>query len=332
MSCSVVAADNDPIQTIVFGSCIKQDRPVPILVPMRAEQPQLTLFIGDNIYADTSDISVMRAKYQQLKSNKDFDALVNACPTMATWDDHDYGVNDGGADFAKRDEAQQAFLDFWNVPKVSPRRTRSGVFDSRGFGPAGKRVQVVMLDTRYFRSPLKKGERRVGGPYYPDSDETKTMLGDQQWKWLRHQLTKPAEVRLIVSSIQFAASASGQETWSNLPLERQKFLSLLDETKAAGVLVISGDRHWAELSKIDRDGSYPIYDLTSSSLNQIHQRGTPTENRFRISETTYHKENYGVIRIRWDRRDPEITMQVQDLESKTQIEKTIHLSELQPRN
>ncbi len=319
---------DQPVSRIVFGSCIKQDLPIPILYTMRKEKPDLLLFIGDNIYADTEDMDLMRAKYAKLAANKEFQSLRGSCPTMATWDDHDYGVNDGGADYAKRVDSQTEFLDFWQVPQDSPRRSRQGVYDARSFGPAGKRLQVIVLDTRYHRSPLRTGSRRVGGPYYPDQDESKTMLGDAQWQWLEQQLRQPAELRLIVSSIQFAASAAGQETWANLPSERQRLLALIRTTKAAGVFVVSGDRHWSELSRLDDGAEYPIYDLTSSSFNQIHQRGTPTENLHRISDTTYHRENYGLIKIDWQMPDPQVTMQIKDIEGGVRIEQRFLASQL----
>ena len=293
---SALAADpihSSAVTRVVFGSCIKQDQPAPIFSAMAAERAQLLLFTGDNIYADTEDMTLMRNKYQTLSDNPGFASLIDSCTVMATWDDHDFGVNDGGADYPQREASQQQFLDFWRVPADSPLRQRPGVYDARIFGPAGKRLQVILLDTRFFRSPLKKGERRVGGPYYPDDDADKTMLGDAQWRWLGEQLRQPAEVRLIVSSIQFVAQDAGQECWANLPLERERMLSLIRDTKAGGVVFISGDRHWSEVSASVEKTPYPIYDITCSSLNQLHPRGTPTDNRYRVSQTTYHRENYG---------------------------------------
>ena len=326
----LVADDPHPVSRILFGSCAKQDQPMPIFETIVAQDPQLFIFLGDNIYADTEDMDVMRAKYAKLSGDAGFARLRRACPVLATWDDHDYGVNDGGADYPKRVESQAIFVDFWGDASDSPRRRRAGVYDARVYGPRGRRLQVILLDTRFFRSPLSKGERRTGGPYVPDSDPSKTLLGDAQWAWLEQQLQVPAEVRIIASSIQFAAQDAGQETWSNLPRERRRLLQLLRETKAAGTLIISGDRHWAELSVVTDDVSYPLYDLTSSSFNQVHSRGTPTENRYRALPTTYHQENFGAITINWEQPDPTIRMQVLDLEDQVRIEKTVSLSELQP--
>lgn len=321
-----------PITRLLFGSCIQQDRPTPIFETMLEVEPELLVFLGDNIYADTFDIDLMRAKYGKLAANESFRQLRAACPVLATWDDHDYGLNDGGADYAMQEQSQQAFLDFWNDAGDSPRRSRAGLYDAYVFGPPGKRLQVILLDTRYFRSALKLGPRRVGGPYYPDDDAEKTMLGDAQWAWLEQQLRVPAEVRVIGSSIQCVAEAAGQETWANLPYERQRLFRLIESTGAGGVLIISGDRHWAELSVAEEDVAYPLIDVTSSSFNQKHERGTPTVNSLREIDSTYHQENFGVISIDWEAPDPKIAIHIRDLQNATQIERDVRLSELQPRS
>lgn len=324
LSTEVVPAS---VTRILFGSCIKQENSVPIFESILADQPEVFVFLGDNIYGDTQDMDVLRAKYRKLGMMKGFQSLRESSRVLATWDDHDYGVNDGGADYPKRRESQQAFVDFWFGDMSTKLRDRPGVYDVHVFGPPGRRVQIILLDTRYFRSPLKRGEKRVGGPWVPDEDPAKTMLGERQWQWLEDQLRQPADVRIIASSIQFLAEDAGQETWSNFPRERQRMLDLLVATKAEGVLFISGDRHWSELSALDKDVSYRLLDFTSSSLNQLHPRGTPTQNRFRLLPETFHKENYGVISINWD-TDRAITLQIKDMDGKVQLNHVVGMKEL----
>ena len=305
---------------------------MPIFEVMFKQQPEVCLFIGDNIYGDTEDMNVLKAKYELLGSNAGFAALTKSCRVLATWDDHDFGVNDGGADYPKRVESQRVFLDFWKDAADSVRRTRPGVYDAHIIGPSGKRVQFILLDTRYFRSSLKRGsERRTGGPWVPDDDPNKTMLGEAQWRWLENELQKPAEFRIVASSIQLIAEAAGQETWSNLPHERERFLKLLSKTKASGVVLISGDRHWSELSSLTQGVPYPLFDLTSSSFNQPHGRGTPTQNRHRSSKTTYHKENFGAITIEWA-NDPKITLDIRNTIGERQLGKSLRLSDLQSKS
>jgi alkaline phosphatase D len=317
--------ESDVVSRIMFGSCIKQDKPMPILNTIAESQPEVFVFLGDNIYGDTEDMDVLKAKYEKLGADAGFQRLRAACPTLATWDDHDFGVNDGGADYPMRKQSEQIFEDFWLDASNEGARTYPGVYDAQMFGPAGKRVQVILLDTRYFRSPLKRGEKRVGGSWLPDDDPSKTMLGDAQWNWLKTQLLQPADVRIIASSIQFIAEDAGQEAWSNLPRERQKMLDLLATTQANGVLFISGDRHWSELSSLDQDKSGRLLDLTSSSFNQIHPRGTPTTNRFRKLPRTYHKENFGVINIAWEQPSPLVTLEIRDLKGDVQLSHKVQL-------
>lgn len=320
-----------PVSRILFGSCTKEDKPMPIFETIVSQKPELFVFLGDNIYADTTDMNVMRAKYATLKADSGFAKLLQTCPIMAIWDDHDFGANDAGADYVKRIESQRIFVDFWGDPTDSPRRKRPGVYDARVFGAKGKRLQVILLDTRYFRGALKRGERRVGGPYVPTVDQSITMLGEAQWTWLEQQLREPAEVRIIASGIQCVSESAGQETWSNIPHERQRLFDLIAKTDASGVLVISGDRHWAELS-VEKDSTpYPIYDLTASSFNQIHPRGTPTENRYRAEPTTYHRENFGEIAITWDQAKTQIRLRILDIDGAVKIEKAIMLDELAHR-
>lgn len=326
-----VAHETEPVLTrVLFGSCVKQDQPVPIFDAILARQPELFLFLGDNIYADTTDMELMRSKYAKLGADAGFQRLLQACPVMATWDDHDYGGNDAGAEYPLREQSQQGFLDFWGDPADSPRRQREGIYDAQVFGPAGKRVQVIMLDVRYFRGPLKTGPRRLGGPYVPEENPAVTMLGAEQWAWLEEQLRVPAEVRLIASGIQCVSQDAGHETWSNLPHERQRLFDLIAKTGASGVLLLSGDRHWAELS-VERQGvPYPLYDLTSSSLNQLHPRGTPTDNRTRAIAKTYHRENFGEILIDWASSDPQLQLRVLNLVGEPVLETAVSLSELRP--
>ena len=322
-----------PIADIVLGSCLKQvDHPMlarTLTLPM-----DLFLFLGDNIYADTRDMTVMRAKYDALKASRFFQELRRRGPVLATWDDHDFGANDAGAEYPLRRESQAEFLRWLDEPADSPRRRRDGVYDARVLGPAGRRVQVILLDTRFFRGPLRRaapGEPAlVGGPYRPQTDRSVTLLGEAQWRWLEEQLRQPAELRLVASSIQFVSEFSGAEAWANLPHEKQRLLDLLRETRAAGVLFVSGDRHWCELSRMDGPTGYPLYDLTVSALTEKHPRGTPSENQYRALPQTYHDVNAGHLHIDWAAADPLVTWRIVDVTGRTQLEHRVRLGELQP--
>lgn len=316
-----------PLRRIAFGSCAKEDWPQPIWDPIVDAKPDLFVFLGDNIYGDTLDMDVLKAKYAKLAAVPGFQKIKKTCPLMATWDDHDYGWNDAGCEYPKRAESQAIFLDFWEVPQDSPRRTRQGVYDARVFGPAGKRVQVIVLDTRYHRTTLRTS--RESG-YIPDSDPSSTVLGEAQWKWLEEQLRVPAELRVVVSSIQVVAQDHPFEKWMNFPKEREKLFALLKSTKAAGVIFLSGDRHLAEISMMDGGVGYPIYDVTASALNRSSKRWRTYEvNRHRVGTLNWG-DNFGVLEVDWDRQDPQIRMQIRDADGDIAIQRKLFLSTLQP--
>jgi alkaline phosphatase D len=314
------ADDPKVITKIAFGSCVDQDKPVPIFDAMAATKPDLLLLMGDNMYADldrklkvTPD--VIRDKYQQVAKLPGFVKLKAASgKVLGTWDDHDYGRNDAGAEWEHKDAAQKEFHDFFGTPPDDPRRKRKGVYHAEVFGPPGQRVQVILLDTRYFRSPLKKGKfdtvRRVT-PYLPNTDAGATVLGDEQWKWLEAQLKKPAELRLLVSSIQVVADEHPFEKWMNFPKERERLYALLNSTGANGVIVLSGDRHHGEISLDTKSIGYPLYDVTSSGFNQASKNWrSPEPNSHRLAAMPYG-DNFGLVQIDWS-DDPRITVQLRD--------------------
>jgi alkaline phosphatase D len=154
---SLAIAADLPLTRIIFGSCAKQDQPQPIWDAINELKPELFIFLGDNIYGDSTYMAVMLEKYTLLRNQPGFVKLKQSCPVIGTWDDHDYGADDAGVEYSKKRESQQLFLDFFDVPRNDPRRAQEGVYSSHISGPVGKRVQIILLDTRYFRSPLKRG-------------------------------------------------------------------------------------------------------------------------------------------------------------------------------
>ncbi len=317
---------------IVFGSCVHQDKPQPVWDAIVAAKPDLFIFGGDNIYGDTKDMDVLRAKYKKLADDPGYQKLLKTCPLVATWDDHDYGANDAGASYPKREESQQIFLDFFGFAKDDPLRKQKGIYHARLFGPPEKSIQVILLDTRYHRSALRKKAKanKDEGPYEATFDKTTTILGDEQWKWLAGELKKPAKLRLLVSSIQVAAQDHGWEKWMNFPHERERLFKLLQETKAEGVVVLSGDRHHAELSVMDPGLSYPLFDLTSSGLNQGSKKWRfPETNPYRLAGM-YHGNNFGAVLIDWEKPDPVVRLQVRDEAGDIAFQEKINLSLLKP--
>jgi alkaline phosphatase D len=298
-----------PLTRIAFGSCADEERPQPTWDAILAYRPDLFLFVGDNVYGDILNgrnvpepelIDSLQQAYTQAARVPGIVALRSTVPHLATWDDHDYGRNDAGEDFVGRHQAQKLFLQHWDVPLSDERHRREGVYHAQTFGPEGKRVQVILLDTRFFRSPLKPTDQRdapLRERYLPDDDPTKTMLGEAQWGWLLDRLREPADLRLIMSSIQVLADGHGWERWGNFPLERQRLYDLVRDTNATGVVFISGDRHIGALYRETIGTPYPFMDITSSGINQVFAANRePGPNRL---GAVYGAPNFGTADVDW---------------------------------
>lgn len=318
---------------IAFGSCGSQEKPMPILDTALNAQPDYFIWLGDNIYGDTKDMNVLKAKYAQLAAKPEFQRLKKNTTFLATWDDHDFGWNDAGRHYAFKTQSKDIFLDFWDEPKDSPRRQHDGIYTSYYLQQDGKTVQIILLDNRTFRDNLRlyRGELSYNNKffypldYYPHEITDSTLLGEAQWKWLEKELQKPADLRLIGSGTQFSISYNGYEAWANFPHEQKRMLDLIKKTKANGVLFITGDVHYAEISVINEKGLYPIYDVTSSGITSTWHFATPNDNRI---EGPIMENHFGLLSINWSQPDPSIKMEIIDIRGNQRIEHTIQLSEL----
>lgn len=307
-----------PAQTtltrIAFGSCNHQSAPQHMWAQIAAQNPQLFLFIGDNVYGDTgwdadAGLESVRRAYATQATHREFTDFRARIPMMVTWDDHDYGLNDAGGAFPFRRWAEELFTTFWGSSEAV--RARPGVYESHMVGPEGQRVQIILLDTRYFRSNLKRmdwsRERAPLGIYVPNDDPTATVLGDAQWRWLEQELAKPADLRIVASSIQVLTEAHNYEAWSNFPLERERLLALLEARSDSGLVVLTGDRH---AGGIYRDklpgGTQDVWEFTSSSLNLAFandvEASTKREPDPRRVTPFFGIENYGLVDIDWQGR------------------------------
>ncbi len=318
------------ITRIAFGSCCHETKEQPIWDRVNAWDPELFIFLGDNIYGDTEDMDVLRGKYAKLAAKPGFRELSRKAQVIATWDDHDYGVNDGGSEYRKKAESRAVFLDFWGVPADHPRRSHSGIYGAYYFGPRGRRVQVILPDNRTFRSPLLgySVEPEDRGQYIGNPDPAASMLGAVQWDWLEAELRQPADVRIFASSTQVLPDAPGYEAWINFQADHQRLLDLIDFAQIENLVIISGDTHYAELSRQSDGVPYPLFELTSSGLTEVWPVFGP--NRHRIAQAPL-EPNYGRITIDWDSDDPSLLLEVETLSGQVAIRQRVVLAALRQR-
>lgn len=321
---------------IAFGSCSHQDDSLQIFQQIVNQKPDFFVFLGDNIYGDTKDMDSLRERYQRLAKNPNYQQLIRNTKILATWDDHDYGWNDIGKYYECKNTSKEIFLNFFNEPKNSDRWNHEGIYTAQIQEINGKKLQFILLDERTFRSNLKifdpehdfylnRDNRYFYHLDYATIQTTdSTILGQEQWLWLENQLTQQADIRIICSGTQFGIEYNGYESWANFPREKEKMLQIIQKTKANGVVFISGDVHYSEISKIKIPNLYPIYDVTSSGLSETWKFATP--NKYRI-EGPVMDNNYGSITIDW--QNLSIKMEIWDKYQNQRIEYSIPFSEIQ---
>lgn len=298
-----------PLERIAFGSCYKPEKKGGVWAGVRKFDPQLWIWLGDNFYHDWANGKYVRTNddpdsfakgYRALGRSEGVQALQSlaADRVMATWDDHDFGKNDAGKEYDRKEESRKAFAKFFGVPDRP-----DGIYSSRDFGPEGKRVRVILLDTRYNRDSLpRKGEALSDGD----------ILGESQWSWLGEELARTgANLIILGSSIQFVSEQHRFEKWANFPKAKDRMLELLKTVRAQGVVFISGYRHHADISCLPEGlVGYPLYDITSSGITEGGGIGKE-ENRYRVADL-WNANNFGAIQIDWSQANPTVSLEIRD--------------------
>ncbi len=266
-----------------IGSCVDQDYPTPAWASLEKESINSFFFLGDNIYGDVPSGRLDNVILSYEKLNDQMPSWLKNTEKLVIWDDHDYGLNDAGANYIYKAESQQIYNDAWDIDQNDPRRSREGIYFSELKDIAGKKILIVGLDTRYFRSNLIK----IGNSYKPHKNSNTTILGPIQWEWLEKELSREHDILILASSIQVLATEHRFEKWSNIPHERDKLLALLNKLSSK-VLIISGDRHRSGFYKLDN-----IYEFTSSSLNKGIFPSYESDSL--LLGKTYTQNNYGIV-------------------------------------
>lgn len=268
-----------------IGSCVDQDYPTPAWASLEKESINSFFFLGDNIYGDVPSGRLDNVILSYEKLNDQMPSWLKNTEKLVIWDDHDYGLNDAGANYIYKAESQQIYNDAWNIDQNDPRRSREGIYFSELKDIAGKKILIVGLDTRYFRSNLIK----IGNSYKPHKNSNTTILGPTQWQWLEKELSREHDILILASSIQVLATEHRFEKWANIPHERDRLLALLNKLSSK-VLIISGDRHRSGFYKLDN-----IYEFTSSSLNKGIFPSYESDSL--LLGKTYTQNNYGIVQF-----------------------------------
>ncbi len=268
--------------------CHNQHDPAPSLVYMADSiKPDFTLWVGDNVYADTrDDASHIDRQLRVLEQKPGFADLRERSTFYVTWDDHDYGLNNAGKEYALKEESKQIHRRFWQLEDEIPEE-RNGVYYSNvEVLPNGKRLQFIMLDIRYNRD--KPG--RNGDP-----------LGEEQWTWLEEQLKKPADLRFVVSGFQILLNKPTRwEAWIKFGGQRKRLFDLIERTSAKGVVFVTGDQHYVEVLRRKGDLGYDAYEIMAAGINKNER---PGKARCRVAGPDITVHSAPLMAIEWaDRR------------------------------
>jgi len=303
---------------ISFGSCNKQYVENILWKEISKNNPKVWIWGGDNVYSDTDSMPKLKADYIMQWNQKGYKEFVNSVDVLATWDDHDYGLNDGGVEFYKKKESQQEFLDFLKVPKEDARRKQEGIYHSKIYKTSQGSIKVFILDTRYFRTNLTESTEE-NKRYQPNKYGEGTILGTQQWKWFQNELSNStADFNVIVSSVQLLSYKHGYESWGTFPHEVDKMKNIIKSSNAKGVLVLSGDRHISEFSLTNIEGlGFPLIDFTSSGLTHSYSNFKSEENPDRVGNVVSDL-SFGILKF--DFKSNKITMQMRGKDNVIQQE------------
>ncbi|KAF0694929.1 Aste57867_14208 [Aphanomyces stellatus] len=314
-----------------FGSCNDQAKHQMLWPTITAQDPQLWLWLGDNIYGDVrvwdrttltkgvfrnASPEILRAKYETQLNHPDYKVFRERFPTIGIWDDHDYGINDGCKTYPYRKESQQLFLDFLDEPANSPRRQQEGIYTSYEYGTGDQRVKFILLDNRYHKDPY--GTK--------DGD----FLGSAQWTWLEEELrSSTSTFNVIAVGIQVLPGDRWYnigENWGRFPGARTRLLDLVQTSHASGVILLSGDIHFAEINQV-QCGDYKLTEISSSGMTHawkvMNMRLTGVvESAFTLAnmilpwhyrvhpEQYYANFNFGNFDIDWTASPPTATVSV----------------------
>ncbi|MEY3386298.1 MAG: hypothetical protein RIR53_1109 [Bacteroidota bacterium] len=287
-----------------------------IFTSILARRPDAMLWLGDNVYLrepDWGSRSGIEKRYSHTRAHAPSRAMFANVPNYATWDDHDYGPNDSDRSWWMKESARDVFKLFWPNPSHGF-RAHEGIATSMEIAD----VQVFMLDDRWYRNANDR------------FDQQRRILGDAQLQWLIDGLAASrATFKIVAVGSQVLSDNKRREGFERSTFERDELIQAITKNKISGVIFVSGDVHFAELSKLDREGAYPLYELTSSPLSAgLNSSPLYRENSRNVPGTEYVGHNFGLISVYGQRGARILTLSIIDAAGKEVWKKEIGEKEL----
>ena len=283
-----------------------------------AIEPRALLLLGDNVYIDDPETPEMqRFHYYRRQSQPEWGKLAKTVPIYSIWDDHDFTTNDGwgGPDIEKpswKRDVWEIYKENWDNPYYGGGKENPGCWFDFSIGD----VHFIMIDGRYYRESPK--------------DESPSMLGPVQMKWLKKTLTeKPATFTVICTNVPMAPKVKpgSKDTWDGYPEERTEIYQYIADQKIPGVVILSADRHRSDAYKVDTEinGMYPLFEFSSSRLTNQHVHKLIDHSLFGYNE----KQSFGKIDFDLTTEDPTVKYTIINIDGKKIHDLTVKLSQLQ---
>lgn len=293
----VLSSSAQKTTTIGLLGCHVQGRPAPSIEFFADNlQPDYAVWLGDNVYADTEtdprhiqnqlDVLAQKPGFQKLKANT---------PFFVTWDDHDYGLNNAGKTYAFKNESKEIHRKFWELEYKVPSNRNGVYYDEVIALENGKLMQFILLDGRF-------------------NHDSKHALGEEQWVWLETVLSKPADIRFIVSGYQvLLPKLTRWESWAKTGKEKKRLLNLLEATQAHNAIFLTGDQHTTEILRTQKKYSYFTYEIMACGINQTEKPGR-APNRVLGPDLTFNSAP--IITIHWGENNTIIEFENYDVDTK----------------
>ncbi|MDO1448450.1 alkaline phosphatase D family protein [Rhodocytophaga aerolata] len=320
---------SDPPEfTFAMGSCAyinepEVDRPgkpygsgYEIFTTIHQQKPDFMLWMGDNTYlreVDWNTRSGILHRYTHTRATKELQPLLGSIHHYATWDDHDFGPDNADRSFWNKEITKEAFKLFWANPNYASGE-KEGIYGTFQWND----VQFFLLDNRYYKTPNHNflGKR--------------TLLGADQLQWLIDALIfSKATFKFIVIGNQVINPTKLEDSYTFYPEEKEELLKAIRQANIPGVVFLDGDRHHSVLMKMDREGTYPLYDLTVSPLTAGVAKPWPEEDlSLMVPNTMFIEHNFALLSVKGPRTDRVLTIRLMNDKGTEVWSKEIKASEL----
>jgi len=306
-----------PDLTFLTGSCAYFNEPVfdrpgtpygsdsIIFESMARVKADFNLWLGDNWYTREADYFSPWGLWYRASHDRATPILqrfMSSMPQYAIWDDHDFGPDNSGKDFILKDESRRIFLNYWNNPSYG--ENGNGIYTKISWSD----VDIFMTDDRYFRSADNTPDSIDGLPN-PD----KIFFGKAQMDWLKNSIRfSKATFKIIAIGSQVLNPQTHEECMREYSKEYNEMLDFLRKEHITGVLFLTGDQHHSEIMKLERKGTYTLYDVTISSftagISKVKAEGL--KNPSRVPGILIEEHNFGKITVTGNRNERVFTLNI----------------------